>query len=68
MAATCWLGAREQKAQEEVMCPPIFVGPLSKEAVAALAAYSRETQDADERTRCQIIALSHEGLTLPAIA
>lgn len=69
MAATRRLGARRQKAQEEeAMRPPIFVGPLSKEAVAALEAYYRETQDADERTRCQIILLSHEGLTPPAIA
>lgn len=50
------------------MRPPIFVGSLSKEEVTALEAYYREVRDADERTRCQIILPSYEGLTPPAIA
>ncbi len=50
------------------MRPPIFVGPLSEEEVTTLEARYREAQDADERTRCQIILLSYERLTPPAIA
>lgn len=50
------------------MRPPISVGQLSEEELAALEARYQETRDADERTRCQIILLSGDGLSPPAIA
>lgn len=50
------------------MRPPLLVGPLSEEAIAALEARYHQTQDADERTRCQIILLSSQDLSPPAIA
>lgn len=50
------------------MRPPLLIGSLSEEAVASLEARYHQTQDADERTRCQIILLSYQGLTPPAIA
>jgi len=50
------------------MRPPLLVGSLSEEDVLALEARYHQTQDADERTRCQIILLSYQGLTPPNIA
>lgn len=50
------------------MRPPLLVGSLSEEAIATLEARYHQTHDADERTRCQIVLLSHQGLTPPAIA
>jgi transposase len=47
---------------------PISVGSLSKEALAAVEARYERTKDAEERTRCQIVLLSDEGLSPPRIA
>jgi len=45
------------------MRPPISVGPLSEEELATLEPRYHETKDADERTPCQIVLLSHSGLS-----
>lgn len=50
------------------MRPPLHIRPLSAGQVAALEAHYRRTPIPAERTRCQIILLSHQGLTPPAIA
>lgn len=50
------------------MRPPVFVHPLSDEELKALETRYRQTRDADERTRCQIILLSHQGMKAQDIA
>jgi len=50
------------------MRPSISVGHLSEKELTALEARYRQPRDANERTRCQIILLSHDGLSPPAIA
>lgn len=44
------------------------VHPLSSEEVSALVQLHRETNDADVRSRCDMILLSNEGLSPPQIA
>ena len=44
------------------------VHPLSGEEVSALLQLHRETNDADVRSRCDMILLSNEGLSPPQIA
>ena len=50
------------------MRPSLHVRPLSSGQVAALEAHYRRTSVPAERTRCQMILWSHQGLTPPAIA
>jgi transposase len=50
------------------MRPPLLIGSLREDEVTALEARYHQTDDADERTRCQIVLLSHQALTPPAIA
>lgn len=50
------------------MRPPVFVHPLSDEEREALESRYRQTRDADERTRCQIVLLSHQGMKAQEIA
>ena len=50
------------------MRPPVFVHPLSAEELIALETGYRQTHDADERTRCQIILLSHRRLKAQDVA
>jgi len=50
------------------MRPPVFVHPLSDEELRALQTRYRQTGDAEERTRCQIILLSHQGMKAQDIA
>jgi len=50
------------------MHKPISVGPLSQEMIAALEGLYHNTHDAEEQARCQIILLSHQGLSSPTIA
>lgn len=50
------------------MRPPVFVHPLSDEELIALETRYRQTGDAEERTRCQIILLSHKGMKAQDIA
>lgn len=50
------------------MRPPVFVHPFSDEELIALEARYRQTDDAEERTRCQIILLSHKGMKAQDIA
>ena len=44
------------------------VHPLSEEEVGVLIQLHRETNDADVRSRCDMILLSNEGLSPPQIA
>jgi transposase len=45
-----------------------FVGPLSPEQEAMLRDCYRQTEDADLRTRCQMILFCGRGKTVPEIA
>lgn len=48
--------------------PRIFVRPLTPAEVSGLEGLYRKTQDADTRTHCHIVLLSHEGKSVPEIA
>lgn len=45
-----------------------YVHPLNDAEKQALQQLYRQTQDADVRSRCEMILLSHEGLSPPQIA
>jgi hypothetical protein len=50
------------------MPAPRFVRPLEVAELAALQERYRSTNDADERSRCQMILFSARGKTVPEIA
>ncbi len=50
------------------MPAPRFVRPLDAAELAALQERYRTTNDADERSRCQMILFSARGKTVPEIA
>ncbi len=50
------------------MPAPRFVRPLDPADLAALHAHYRTTNNADERSRCQMLLLSARGKTVPEIA
>ena len=50
------------------MPAPRFVRPLDAAEFAALQERYRTTNDADERSRCQMLLFSAQGKTVPEIA
>lgn len=50
------------------MPAPRFVRPLGAAELAALQERYRTTNDADERSRCQMLLFSARGKTVPEIA
>jgi transposase len=50
------------------MPAPRFVRPLDAAELAALQERYRTTNDADERSRCQMLLFSARGKTVPEIA
>ncbi len=50
------------------MPAPRFVHPLAPAEVTALQEHYRTTNDADERSRCQMVLFSARGKTVPEIA
>ena len=50
------------------MPAPRFVRPLDAAELAALQEHYRTTNDADERSRCQMLLFSARGKSVPEIA